>query len=139
MVPLSTGSVFSITTPAEDTDEAPLLSVAVALQKMLFPTSLSAAVTVYVAVVPTVELPMVHSYVGMMVPSSTSVAAAEHVSSVPVYIPVLGDIEASTVKVGERFSTVTESELVMLSPSESVAVAVQVMESPTLVSLAETV
>ena len=64
---------------------------------------------------------------------------AEQVSSVPVTILVVGEMDAAVVNVGAVFSTVTEAELVMLSPSASVAVAVQVMLSPTSVSEEDTV
>ena len=74
-----------------------------------------------------------------MLPSSTSVAVAEHVSSVPVTTELLGEMDAAVVNVGAVFSTVTEAMLVMVTASESVAVAVQVMLSPTSVSEAETV
>lgn len=74
-----------------------------------------------------------------MLPSSTSVAVAEHVSSVPVTILVVGTMNASVVNMGAVFSTVTETVLVMITESESVAVAVQVMVSPILVSEEETV
>ena len=57
----------------------------------------------------------------------------------PTATPELGDILASEVKVGDVFSTSIESEEVMLEPEESVAVAVHVMVSPTLVSEVVTV
>ena len=74
-----------------------------------------------------------------MLPSLVSEAVAEQVSSDPTTTLLLGEMFALVVKVGDVFSTVTESELVTLSLFESVAVAVQVMVSPTSVSVAVTV
>ena len=48
-------------------------------------------------------------------------------------------MEALVVKAGVVFSMVTESELATVALLESVAVAVQVIESPTLLSAAVTV
>ena len=74
-----------------------------------------------------------------MLPSSTSVAVAEHVSSVPVTTELLGVMDALMVKLGNELDTVVVALLVMESPSVSVAVAVQTMSSPTFVSDADMV
>ena len=84
MVPLRTGSVFSTVTESELVMVSPSESVAVAVQVMESPTLVSLAETVYVSVLETVLVPTVHSYVGVIEPSSASEAVDEHVSSVPV-------------------------------------------------------
>lgn len=68
-----------------------------------------------------------------MLPSSTSVAVAEHVRSVPVTTELLGEMEASKVKIGVELDTVVVALLAAESPCVSVAVAVQTMSSPTSV------
>ena len=78
------GDVFSMVTEAVLKAVSPSESVAVAEQTIESPTSVSEASIVYVEPVPTVVLPTVHVYVGVILPSSTSVALAEHVSSVSV-------------------------------------------------------
>ena len=64
----------------------------------------------------TTLVPTVHSYVGVREPSSASDAVAEHVSSVPVKMLVVGEMEALVVNSGVVFSTAIEVELVVLSP-----------------------
>ena len=63
------------------------------------------------------------------VPPSISVAVAVHASVDEVVTPTLGVISAATEKVGSLLSTLTLEVSESLSPSASVAVAVQVMES----------
>ena len=70
--------------------------------------------------------------------SSGSVTVAEQLKVSLLYADVVGEMDMS-LSVGAVFSTVTLASEVMLSPSESVAVAVQMIVSPTLVSEAETV
>ena len=106
---------------------------------MTSPTLELLAVRVRVDPVPsTVLLSSCHVKVGVRLPSSTSVADALQVRVSPTD-GLLGEIEASVLKVGSVFSMVTEAVLNAVSPSESVAVAEQTMSSPTLVSEAETV
>ena len=62
-------------------------------------------------------------------PPSISVAVAAHASVDEVVTPTLGVISAATEKVGSLLSTLTLEVSESLSPSASVAVAVQVMES----------
>ncbi len=62
-------------------------------------------------------------------PPSISVAVAVHASVDEVVTPTLGVISAATEKVGSLLSTLTLEVSESLSPSASVAVAVQVMES----------
>ena len=69
---------------------------------------------------------------------SESVAAAKHVKLVEVVTEEVG-VMPELPNTGEVFSTVTSLVLVVASPSESVAVAVQVIVSPTSVSVALTV
>ena len=83
-----------------------------------------------------VVLPFVHTKVGVREPSSISEAVAKQVNSESTTTPMLGEIEALTLKEGLLFSTVTDALLVADSPSESVAVVVQVMVFPTSESVA---
>ena len=69
---------------------------------------------------------------------SRSVAEAKHVKLVEVVTEEVGVIP-ELPNTGEVFSTVTSLVLGVASPSESVAVAVQVMTSPTFVSVVSTV
>jgi len=63
------------------------------------------------------------------VPPSISVAVAVHASVDEVVTPTLGVISAATEKVGSLLSTLTLEVSESLSPSASVAVAVQVIVS----------
>jgi hypothetical protein len=82
-------------------------------------------------------LPTLHSKVGETL-SSGSEAAAEHSRMPSLNIDELGMI-TNPDNVGSVFSTVTLALDVAVAASSSVAVTVQEMESPTSVSLAETV
>ena len=85
----------------------------------------------------TVDDPMVQAYVGVRDPSSASVAVAEQVRALPTTLE-LGDMLAVVI-VGAVFPTKTLAVDVTDELLVSVAVAVQVTESPTSVSLAVTV
>ena len=65
--------------------------------------------------------------------SSGSDTVALQLRELSLYTPLLGVIVVPET-MGELFSSVTETLLTLLSESESVAVAVQVMVSPTCVS-----
>ena len=120
------GAVFSTMTSASDVVLAPLESVAVAVQVMIDPTSVSAAVTVYVEEPETLAEPTDQEYVGVSVPSSASDPEAVQLRVLPTTTPELGLITA-VVMVGVEFSTSTEAVDVAAAPLESVAVAVQVI------------
>ena len=64
------------------------------------------------------------------VPPSLSVAEAEHVRDVDVFTPELGLMDTLLTS-GSEFSTLTEAVSDPVPTEESVAVAVQVMVSPT--------
>ena len=76
-----------------------------------------------------ISVPTVHWYVGVREPSSASDAVAEHVSSVPVYTPEDGVMDASVVNAGVVFSIVTVAESLTEAPLLSVKVTEQVMLS----------
>ena len=138
MADVIVGAVFSTSTLADEVAAEPLESVAVAVQMIVEPTSVSAAVTVYVDDVETDELPTVQAYVGVNDPSSESAAVAEQVSRESTTTPEDGEIEAD-VMVGSVFSTETDADDAARAPLESVEVAVQVIDEPTFVSEAVTV
>ena len=71
-------------------------------------------------------------------PSSASVPVAEQVRPLPTTTLEEGDMEALEI-VGAVFSTLTLAEEVAVELSESVAVAVHVIDEPTSVSDADTV
>ena len=122
------GSVFSTTTESVDVAISPLESVTVAVQVMVSPTSVSVSETVYESLVLTTLVPTVHSYVGVIEPSSASDAVAEHVSSVLVYAFV-GEIEASTSNTGGVLPMVRLAVSLMDALLLSVKETVQVMVS----------
>ena len=82
--------------------------------------------------------PVVQTYVGVTVPSLASDPVAEQVNKESTTTPEDGAIAAAVI-VGAVFSTSTLADEVAVELLESVAVAVQVMVDPTLVSEAVTV
>ena len=73
---------------------------------------------------------MVHSYDGVIAPSSGSVAVAEHTTVLPVITPLLGAIVTEDT-LGALLSSDTDTGLALtVAPLLSVALAIQVIVSP---------
>jgi hypothetical protein len=86
---------------------------------------------------PTRLLPILHEYPTERVGSSGSITLALHTRTSSLYTTVR--FKEGPESTGSVFSTITLAEDVLISPSESVAVAVHVTMLPTSVSDAETV
>ena len=125
VVDVNVGAVFSMMTLALDVACSPEESCAVATQRSVSPTLVSLARTVYVLPVAMDVLPTNHSYVGDRDPSSGSLAAELQDSDVPVYTPVLGEIDAGVSKVGPVLMICVLVLVDVLPPSASVALIVQ--------------
>ena len=68
--------------------------------------------------------------VGVIVPSSMSVATLEHTNNEPVTTRVLGLIDAAPVNTGPVLFTITEADSVVEPPSASVTVTLHTIVSP---------
>ena len=128
---LISGSVFSTVTESVSEPVPPEESVAVAVHVMVSSTEAVDAVRVKLAPDPSESpSPLVQAYVMVGVPPSSSEAVAEQVSVVETVTPELGLTDTLLIS-GSMFSTVTAAESEPVAPESSVAVAVQVMVSPT--------
>ena len=125
VVDVKTGAVFSMMTLALEVATSPEESCAVATHVIVSPTLVSFARMVYVLPVAREEVPTNHSYVGLRVPSSGSLAEELHERSVPVYTPVLGEMDASVSNVGPVLIICVLVLVDVIPPSASVALMVQ--------------
>jgi hypothetical protein len=130
-----TGALLSTLTLVLAESVAPEPSVAVAAQAIVSDGEAVALVRVRLAFVPSIVVPLVHSYDIVGVSPSSSVAVAEQVKVELVVTPELGEIDGPEIT-GAVFAIVTLSLPVGPSPpSASVGVTTTAQASPPVVAL----
>ena len=134
---LMVGLVFCTVAVVLDVSPSPEGSVVVTVHVTTSLTSTMLGVNVSCALLPIAVPPTLHSYVVVRESPSRSEVDEEHVIVLSAYGAVSSMEIESTL--GAVFSITTVSEEVTLAESESVAVTVHTIESPTLLSLADTV